>query len=83
MRSGYCYKLHKNLNINLLGDLPLRNLKRGADTMDIPRKVGIVVFSAVPAIIGGGIVFAVTHDYTAMWVYQVLLLFGVGAFVAR
>ena len=52
-------------------------------SMDISRKIGILVFTAVPAIIGGGIVFAITHDYTAMWVYQVLLLFGVGAFVAR
>lgn len=51
--------------------------------MNIARKLGIVVFAAVPAIIGGGIVFAITHDYTAMWIYEVLLLFGVGAFVAR
>ena len=51
--------------------------------MNVARKLGIVVFTGVPAIIGGGIVYAIFHDLTAIFVYEVILLLGVGAYVAR
>ena len=51
--------------------------------MSIARKLGILVFTVVPAIVGGGFVFAIFHDFTSIFVYEVILLFGVGAFVAR
>ena len=51
--------------------------------MSLARKLGILVFTGVPAIIGGGIVFAIFHDFTSIFIYEVILLFGVGAYVAR
>jgi hypothetical protein len=42
--------------------------------MDISRKLGIMVFSAVPAIIGGGIVFHFFGSFTQVIVYEILLL---------
>ena len=43
--------------------------------MDISRKLGILVFCAVPAIIGGGIVYAIFGTYPPVFVYEILLLF--------
>ena len=51
--------------------------------MNVSRKIGIVVFSMVPAIIGGGIVYAIFNSYMPVFIYEILLLFGVGAFVSR
>jgi len=51
--------------------------------MDVARKLGILVFCAVPAIVGGGIVFYAFHSLTAVFIYEVILLLGVGAFVSR
>jgi hypothetical protein len=51
--------------------------------MDVARKLGILVFTAVPAIVGGGVVYYILDSLTAVAVYQVLLLVGAGAFVSR
>jgi hypothetical protein len=51
--------------------------------MDVSRRLGILVFSAVPAIIGGGIVYAIFGDLTPVWIYQALLLIVVGAIVSK
>ncbi|MFZ0243374.1 MAG: hypothetical protein WAL90_17170 [Desulfobacterales bacterium] len=51
--------------------------------MSIARKLGILVFCGVPAIIGGGIVYAIFNDLTAVFIYQTILLLGVGAYIAR
>ena len=51
--------------------------------MDVSRKLGILVFFAVPAIIGGGIIFAIFHSWTPVFIYQVLLILIAGGFVAR
>ena len=51
--------------------------------MSIPRKLGILIFFAVPAIIGGGIVYAIFDDLTPMFIYQAILMLGAGAFIAR
>ncbi len=52
--------------------------------MDIARKLGILVVFAVPAIVGGGIVFAWSgHSYPAVAAFEVLLLLAAGAFAAR
>jgi hypothetical protein len=37
----------------------------------------------VPAIIGGGIVYAIFGSYTPMWIYEIILLFLAGAFVSK
>ncbi len=51
--------------------------------MDISRKLGILVLSGVPAIIGGGIVFAAFGDWTPVIIFEALLLLIVGGFFSR
>jgi hypothetical protein len=51
--------------------------------MDISRKLGILVFCAVPAIIGGGIIYGIFHSWTPVFIYETLLIFVAGGFVAR
>lgn len=51
--------------------------------MDVPRKLGILVFCAVPGIIGGGILFGLFHSYPIVLIYEVLLLGAVGAYISR
>ena len=55
----------------------------GIISMDLSRRLGILVFTAVPAIVGGGIVMAVTGSLTIMWIYEALLLITAGALVSR
>lgn len=43
--------------------------------MDIPRKIGIMIYTAVPAIIGGGIVYDLfQHSWPAVIVFEILLI---------
>jgi hypothetical protein len=51
--------------------------------MDISRKLGLLVFFGVPAIIGGGIVYAVFGSYVPVFIYEVILLLVVGAFFSK
>ena len=51
--------------------------------MDVPRKLGILVFCGVPLIIGGGIVYAIFHSYIPVAIYEIMLLFAAGAFVSK
>ena len=51
--------------------------------MDVSRKLGILVFCAVPAIIGGGIVYAIFNSWSPVFIYETLLIFVAGGFVAR
>jgi zinc transporter ZupT len=51
--------------------------------MDVARKLGILVFCAVPAVVGGGVVYYTFGSLTAVAVFVVLLLVGAGAFVSR
>ncbi len=60
------------------------DIKRSSAGMDTPRKIGIMVFGMVPAIIGG----CVTHyftggSYAAVAVYLTILLFLLGGFISR
>jgi len=51
--------------------------------MSISRKLGTLVFFGVPAIIGGGIVYALFGgSYAAVSVYEIVLLVGAGAFAS-
>ena len=51
--------------------------------MDVARKLGILVFCAVPAIVGGGIVYNFTESLTSIFIYEGILLLAAGAFVSR
>jgi hypothetical protein len=51
--------------------------------MDISRKIGILVFTAVPAIVGGGILFGIFHSYIPVAVYEVMLIGLAGGLVSK
>jgi zinc transporter ZupT len=51
--------------------------------MDVARKLGILVFCAVPAVVGGGIVYYAFSSLTAVFIYEIILLVAAGAFVSR
>ncbi|MGD9211597.1 MAG: hypothetical protein PVI90_12505 [Desulfobacteraceae bacterium] len=51
--------------------------------MEISRRLGILVFCGVPAIIGGGIVYALFGSYTPMIIYEILLVLFAGALVSK
>ncbi|MEJ2041238.1 MAG: hypothetical protein P8X55_20265 [Desulfosarcinaceae bacterium] len=51
--------------------------------MHVSRRLGILVFCGVPAIIGGGIMMALFGSLTLMWIYEALLLVTAGALVSR
>jgi hypothetical protein len=51
--------------------------------MDVARKIGILVFCAVPAIVGGGIVYHFADTLTAVFFYEVVLVLIAGAFLSR
>lgn len=57
--------------------------RNGKTVMDTSRRLAILVFAAVPAIVGGGIVYAIFGSLTPMWIYEALLLVTVGALVSR
>jgi len=51
--------------------------------MNISRKLGVLVFFMVPAIIGGGIIFHAYHDYTPVVMYEVVLYLIAGGFLSK
>ena len=52
--------------------------------MDISRKLGILVLLAVPAIIGGGIVYAGFGErLTPVFIFEAFLLLVGGAFFSK
>jgi hypothetical protein len=59
------------------------NIYRRLAVMDISRKLGILVFFGVPAIVGGGIIFAIFGSYTPMFIYEALLILLAGGFISN
>ena len=52
--------------------------------MSVSRKLGILVFFAVPAIIGGGITYHIFHgNYIPVLIYEIILLSIAGVFLSR
>ncbi len=51
--------------------------------MHISRKLGILVFCGVPAIIGGGIIYGVAGSYVPVAIYEVLLYLTAGAIISK
>jgi zinc transporter ZupT len=52
-------------------------------TMNMSRRLGILVFCMVPAIIGGGIVYGIFGDYVPVFVYEAILVVVAGALVSK
>ncbi len=52
--------------------------------MDVSRKLGILVFFGVPAIIGGGIVYSIFDgNFVPVFIYEIILLFIAGGYISR
>ncbi len=54
--------------------------KGDGQTMAIARRFGIFIFSGVPAIMGGGIIYALTHRLQSVAAFEILLylvVFGI------
>jgi len=52
--------------------------------MSISRKLGILVFFGVPAIIGGGITYAIFDGgYLPVFIYETILLLIAGVFFSK
>jgi len=52
--------------------------------MDISRRLGILVFFMMPAIVGGGLIYALTHgNYMAVGIYEVLLVAVAGGLAGK
>ena len=52
--------------------------------MNVSRKLGILVFFGVPAIIGGGIVYSLFGgNFLPVAVYEIMLLFIAGGYISR
>jgi hypothetical protein len=51
--------------------------------MDISRRLGTLVVFAVPAIIGGGIVYALFGNYVAVFAYEILLILVAVGFASK
>lgn len=49
--------------------------------MDMSRKLAILVFCMVPAIIGGGIIYGLFHSYVPVVIWEIIVaVFAVGFF---
>ena len=51
--------------------------------MNISRKLGVLVFCGVPAIVGGGIMYALFDSYVSVFIYESLLLLVAGGIISR
>jgi len=51
--------------------------------MTIARKLGIVVLLGVPAIVGGGILYAAFDNFTSVFIYAGILLLVAGSLFSR
>jgi hypothetical protein len=52
--------------------------------MNISRRLGTLVVFGVPAIVGGGIVYALTgQNYVSVFAYEIFLLFVAIGFASR
>lgn len=51
--------------------------------MNISRQLGILIFCAVPAIVGGGIVYAIFGSYPPVFIYETLLILVAGGIIRK
>ena len=51
--------------------------------MNISRRLGTLVVFGVPAIIGGGIVYALFGNYVAVFSYEILLILVAVGFASK
>mgnify|MGYP006961676795 CR=1 FL=1 len=74
--------LHQTLGFRINDNRELTTRRRMIK-MNISRKLGMLVFCGVPAIIGGGIVFAIFDSYIPVLIYEILLYFASGVMISK
>lgn len=53
------------------------------DIETISRKIGILVVTGIPVIVGGGIIYYFAQSFPAMYIFEVVLLLAALGFVSR
>lgn len=51
--------------------------------MDMSRKLAIMVFCMVPAIIGGGIIYGFFHSYVPVAIWEILVVIFAFGFLSK
>jgi hypothetical protein len=51
--------------------------------MNMSRRLGTLVVFGVPAVIGGGIVYALFGSYVSVFTYEIILLIVAGGFASK
>lgn len=46
-------------------------------------QVGMIILSGVPAIIGGGLFWSIFENWTAVIIWEIILLFGLGFVLSK
>ena len=57
--------------------------KGDREKMNISRRLGTLVVFGVPAVIGGGIVYALFHSYVSVFAYEIILILIAGGFATK
>jgi hypothetical protein len=65
-------KWYENYNFYRRSTFEIKCIK-GCCIMDIPRKLGILIYTAVPAIVGGGIVYHFFGSFVQVIIFEALL----------
>jgi hypothetical protein len=58
-------------------------LKGDRVKMNISRRLGTLVVFGVPAVIGGGIVYALFGSYVSVFAYEIILILVAGGFASK
>jgi len=58
-------------------------LKGDREKMNISRRLGTLVVFGVPAVIGGGIVYAIFGSYVSVFAYEIILILIAGGFASK
>jgi len=57
--------------------------KGDREKMNISRRLGTLVVFGVPAVIGGGIVYAIFGSYVSVFAYEIILILIAGGFASK
>jgi hypothetical protein len=58
-------------------------LKGDREKMNMSRRLGTLVVFGVPAVIGGGIVYALFGSYVSVFAYEIILILIAGGFASK
>lgn len=79
MQTGFHLRHHVRFIIYVHKDATIRSQAH----MGIAQKIGILIFTGVPAIMGGGIIYSLTHGFTGVVIYEAILYLSVAIFCLK